>query len=150
MSVMGGMWSTAPRMGAVALIFAAASLGLPGMGNFVGEFLVLLGTWQANEVTTVIAVTGLIGATAYAVWMMHTTFFSVAKSELKFHDFSVREMAVAAVMIVAIVATGLYPQPVLDATADSMHRLQKIMKGAQHPADRADQKAASAVTEGDK
>jgi NADH-quinone oxidoreductase subunit M len=150
MSIMGGMWSTAPRMGAVALIFAAASLGLPGMGNFVGEFLVLLGSWQANAVTTVIAGTGLIGATAYAVWMMHTTFFSVAKSELKFPDFSVREMAVAAVMIAAIVATGLYPQPVLDASADSMHRLQKIIQGAQYPADRADQKAASAVTEGNR
>jgi len=150
MSIMGGMWSTAPRMGAVALIFAAASLGLPGMGNFVGEFLVLLGSWQANAVTTVIAGTGLIGATAYAVWMMHTTFFSVAKSEWKFPDFSVREMAVAAVMIAAIVATGLYPQPVLDASADSMHRLQKIIQGAQYPADRADQKAASAVTEGNR
>ena len=150
MSIMGGMWSTAPRMGAVALLFAAASLGLPGMGNFVGEFLVLLGSWQANAVTTVIAGTGLIGATAYAVWMMHTTFFSVAKSEWKFPDFSVREMTVAAVMIAAIVATGLYPQPVLDTSADSMHRLQKIIQGAQYPADRADQKAASAVTEGDR
>ena len=147
---MGGLWPVAPRMGGVAMLFFAPRLGLPGMGNFVGEFLVLLGSWQANAATTVMAGTGLIGATAYAVWMMHTTFFSVAKSEWKFPDFSVREMAVAAVMIAAIMATGLYPQPVLDASADTMQRLQKIMQSAQYPADPADQKAATAVTEGDR
>ena len=43
---LGGLWSTAPRIGAIGLFFAIASLGLPGLGNFVGEFLVLLGTYR--------------------------------------------------------------------------------------------------------
>jgi NADH-quinone oxidoreductase subunit M len=131
MKLMGGMWATAPRMGAVALVFAAASLGLPGMGNFIGEFLVLLGAWDANAAVTVFACAGLIAATAYAVWMMHNTFFSSAESGLEFPDFSLREMGVAAVMIALIVATGLYPKPVLDASAHPVQRLQKIMQSVE-------------------
>ena len=131
MKLMGGMWATAPRMGAVALVFAAASLGLPGMGNFIGEFLVLLGAWDANAAVTVFACAGLIAATAYAVWMMHNTFFSSAESGLEFPDFSLREMGVAVVMIALIVATGLYPKPVLDASAYPVQRLQKIMQGVE-------------------
>lgn len=117
LTLMGGMWSTAPRMGAVTLIFAAASLGLPGTGNFVGEFLVLLGSWQAGAAITAIATTGLIAATVYAVWLMHVTFFCSAWTECKFPDFSFREMAVAVVMIAAIVAIGLYPAPLLKVSA---------------------------------
>ncbi len=148
MTLMGGMWSTAPRMGAVALIFAVASLGLPGMGNFVGEFLVLLGSYKADAVITAIATTGLIAATVYAVWMMHVTFFSDAKTPCKFPDFSIREMMVATVMIIAIIGIGLYPQPVLDAAKDSMNSLQRTMEGAKFSINHEDHKTSVAETVG--
>ena len=116
--LMGGMWATAPRMGAAMLIFAMASLGLPGLGNFVGEFLVLLGAYRADAAIACIATTGLIAATVYAVWMMQTTFFGSVRPELRFPDLSFRETAVTAAMVIAIVWTGLNPQPILDASGD--------------------------------
>ena len=55
---MGGLWDASPRMGAIWIFFALAALGLPGMGNFVGEFLVLLGTYRVSVPMTVLAATG--------------------------------------------------------------------------------------------
>ena len=129
-TLMGGMWTTAPRMGSVAMIFAIASLGLPGMGNFVGEFLVLLGAYRADAAITSVAATGLIAATVYALWMMHTTFFGKSGISLNFPDLDAREMVVAVVMVIAIVWTGLNPQPLLDTLKDPMDRLQRIMQSA--------------------
>ncbi|MCC6347850.1 MAG: NADH-quinone oxidoreductase subunit M, partial [Nitrospirales bacterium] len=54
---MGGLWETVPRMGAIALFFALASLGLPGLGNFVGEILVLLGAFRVSPGAAVVAAT---------------------------------------------------------------------------------------------
>jgi NADH-quinone oxidoreductase subunit M len=121
--LMGGMWATAPRMGAATLIFAIASLGLPGMGNFVGEFLVLIGSYHADAAIASITTTGLIGATIYALWMMQTTFLGEGKPALKFRDLSFREVAVTSAMVIAILWTGLNPQPLLDASKDLTDRL---------------------------
>ena len=123
-TIMGGMWTTAPRMGSVALIFAIASLGMPGMGNFIGEFLVLLGAYRADAAITSVAAAGLIVASVYALWMMHSTFFGRADISLKFPDLTFREMAVAAVMVVAIIWIGLNPQPLLDAAKEPVDRIQ--------------------------
>ena len=62
---MGGLWPFVPRMGG-AIFFALAALGLPGMGNFVGEFLVLFGTYRVSVPMTVLAALGLVVSTIYA------------------------------------------------------------------------------------
>ena len=126
---MGGLWSAAPRMGAVALFFAMASLGLPGLGNFVAEFLVLLGTYQTNIAMTVLATAGLVTATVYSLWMIHVSFFGGNREGWKIPDFSLREMSAMAVMILSLVLLGLYPQPFLDAAATSVGKLQKTVAG---------------------
>ena len=59
---------------ASALFFAVASLGLPGLGNFVGEFLVLLGTYQTNTPMAVVATLGLIVSVVYSLWMIQVAF----------------------------------------------------------------------------
>ena len=132
--LMGGMWSTAPRMGAAALIFAMASLGLPGMGNFIGEFLVLLGAYASDVTITVIATAGLIAATVYSVWFMHATFFSKAGTALEFSDFTIREMLVTSVMVLAIIWIGMFPQPLLDMSKDSLQRVQQLMQAGSNKA----------------
>jgi NADH-quinone oxidoreductase subunit M len=124
---MGGMWTTAPRMGAAMLIFAVASLGLPGMGNFIGEFLVLLGAFSVNITISSLATLGLVAATVYAVWLMQTTFFGETQVSLTFPDLSAREIIVAAAMVILIIWIGLQPQTLLDRSNDSMSRLQQIM-----------------------
>ncbi len=116
MSAMGALWSTVPRMGAVALFFALASLGLPGLGNFIGEFLVLLGAYPVNSVITCIASTGFVGAVVYSLWMIQCVFQGPANATHKWQppDFAFREMAVMGVMMFVLLWLGLYPQPVFD------------------------------------
>ncbi|MBI5057099.1 MAG: NADH-quinone oxidoreductase subunit M [Nitrospirae bacterium] len=123
MERMGGLWTVAPRMGAVALFFALASLGLPGLGNFVGEFLVLLGSYQKSAVMTVLATTGIIIATVYALWIIQRAFHGEQREKLKIHDFSIREMLLMSVMIFPLVWLGLYPQPVFEKSRDAFHHL---------------------------
>jgi NADH-quinone oxidoreductase subunit M len=113
---MGGLWTDAPRMGGMAMIFAMASLGLPGLGNFIGEFLVLLGVWPVSPVLTIVATVGLVAATVYSLWMMQQAFHGPPREAWHMPDLRPREMAVLAVLVVALVGLGLYPQPVLDAS----------------------------------
>jgi len=123
-NAMGGLWSTVPRMGTVGMVFAMASLGLPGLGNFVGEFLVLLGSYQASIVMTIFAVTGLVAATIYSLWMVQRTFHGPRLKEWSVKDFGGREMFIMGSLIVAIVWLGLYPQPVINTAKPAIQKLQ--------------------------
>ena len=125
MERMGGIWTSAPRMGAVGLLFGLASLGLPGLGNFVGEFLVLIGAYSVSIPLTVIAATGLVFATVYSLWMIQQTFFGPGKGDLKVPDLKTREMTTMALMIAVIVWIGLYPQPIINTAKGSLNRMQQ-------------------------
>lgn len=114
MARMGGLWTQAPRMGACALFFAVASLGLPGLGNFVAEFLVLAGLFAVRPWMTLVAALGLITAAVYALWMIQRTFQGEVREGLSTTDFGAREMLTMAAMMLALLWLGLYPQPVLD------------------------------------
>jgi NADH-quinone oxidoreductase subunit M len=125
---LGGLWSAVPRMAAIALFFALASLGLPGLGNFVAEFLVLLGTYKMNIMISALAAAGLVTATIYSLWMIQTTFFGSNREGWKIPDFSMREMVAMAFMIISLLWLGLYPQPVLNIAGQSLDTLQKNVK----------------------
>lgn len=123
---MGGLWAGAPRMGAVTLFFVVASLGMPGLGNFVGEFLVLVGAFQVDPLLTVVAALGLVVAAAYALLLMQRSFqgspgATAGSSGLR--DFGVREMAVMSALMVALIVLGIYPQPLLNLSAPVLHGL---------------------------
>ena len=114
MRKMGGLWHQAPLMGACAMFFAVASLGLPGLGNFVAEFLVLLGLFKVNPIMAAIAALGMITAAIYALQLVGRSFQGQADESRQMKDFGAMEMATMGVMIVALLWLGLYPQPVLD------------------------------------
>lgn len=126
---MGGLWSTMPRMAAIALFFAVASLGLPGLGNFVGEFLVLLGSYQVSIPVTAFAATGLVAAVVYSLAIVHRAFMGERRSALRLPDLSTRETAVLGAMVAVLAWLGLYPQPALDAARPGIERLQKMASG---------------------
>lgn len=111
---MGGLWGVAPRLGGAAMFFALASLGLPGLGNFVAEFMVVLGAYQHNSTLGVLAALGFLLSTVYALWMMHRAFFGENKEGWKVPDLTFREMGVVALMAVPLLWLGLYPQPLVD------------------------------------
>ncbi len=125
MERMGGLWAAAPRMGAIALFFAVASLGLPGLGNFVGEFLVLVGAFEVSRVFTVLAALGLVTAVVYALILIQKSFQGPARAGPAIADFRPRETGYMAVMMAALVWLGLYPQPVLDAARPALDGMRE-------------------------
>jgi NADH-quinone oxidoreductase subunit M len=128
MDRMGGLWTVAPRMGGVALVFALASLGLPGMGNFVAEILVLIGSYQVSVPITAVASVGLVFATVYALWIMYRAFHGEQREPWKIKDLSVREMSAMTAMIAAILWLGLYPQPFIDTVQPSLGDIRQSVE----------------------
>ncbi len=131
---LGGLWATTPRLAGAALIFALASLGLPGLINFVGEFLILLGAFQANVPIAILATLGLIAATVYSLWLIQSVFHGEKRASWRLPDLSRREFAMLLVLIVAIVVIGLYPQPVINTAQPALNNLQTHVTEVLHPA----------------
>jgi NADH-quinone oxidoreductase subunit M len=125
MDRMGGLWITVPRLSGAALFFALASLGLPGLGDFIGEFLVLLGSYQTSLGITVIAALGILASTFYALRLMQSVFHGENRQCWQLPDLSLRETFIVAPMIGALLWLGLYPQPVLNTFTPAMHSLQQ-------------------------
>jgi NADH-quinone oxidoreductase subunit M len=113
-SKMGGFWVTCPFMGTITLVFVLASLGLPGLGNFIAEFLTLLGAWQTNKVLTIVATAGLVAATAYSLRIMQKIFLGEHTSASIVPDLSLREKVMLIPMVALIVWLGLFPQSVFN------------------------------------
>ncbi|MFK8046867.1 MAG: NADH-quinone oxidoreductase subunit M [Halioglobus sp.] len=124
MHQMGGLWHNMPRMGACAMFFAVASLGLPGLGNFVAEFLILVGLFAVNPWITAIAALGLVTAAIYSLWMIQLTFQGEPDLERPLQDFAGREMTTMAFLMLALIWLGIYPQPVLDMAQPVLESLQ--------------------------
>ncbi len=113
-TAMGGFWTKAPFMGTVGLVFVLASLGLPGLGNFIAEFLTLIGTWQANHVLTIFAAIGVVAATAYSLRIMQKVFLGKPVSDKILPDLSLREKFILIPLVVVIIWLGLFPQPIFN------------------------------------
>lgn len=114
MARMGGFWSSAPKMGGAALFFALASLGLPGLGNFLGEFLVLIGVFGVNPLLAASAALGLVASVIYSLWMVQKVFHGPALPGAAMPDIGGREAATLASMAALVLWLGLYPAPFLD------------------------------------
>lgn len=108
------------------MLFALASLGLPGLGNFVGEFLILVGAYPVSRAWTIVAALGLIAAAVYALWVVQKAFHgAMDKNTPAMKDLTLRETATLGVMMVAIVWIGLYPQPILNTLKPTVSTLIK-------------------------
>jgi NADH-quinone oxidoreductase subunit M len=114
-----GLWSVMPRLGAMGLFFAIAALGLPGMGNFVGEFLVLMGLSRTSSVLASVATVVFIASVVYALALVQKTFHGENTHRWQLHDLSGREMATLYSMAAITLWLGLYPQPVLNAAPNT-------------------------------
>lgn len=123
---MGGLWASMPKMGVVALVFVMASLGLPGLGNFIAEFLILLGAFQAHVVLTSIAALGLIFSAMYALRIMQKVFLGPKSVEGNVPDLSWRELFVMVSLCVSIIWLGVNPQPIMSTVKPMINGLQEI------------------------
>lgn len=123
MNQMGGLWQQVPRMAGVGLLFSLASLGLPGLGNFIAEFLILTGSYQENIGLTIFAAFGLIASTIYSLRIMQKVFYSKKEKEWNIKDFGVREMIMMGAMIIVIVWLGISPQTFLNTARSSVNNI---------------------------
>jgi NADH-quinone oxidoreductase subunit M len=129
LEALGGLWSVAPRLGGAGMVLAMAALGLPGLGSFVGEILILFGSFRVAPLVTTIASLGMVCATIYALWLVQRTFQGENRAGWSFADLRVREVGVLAGMIGVLLWLGLYPQPVFDAARAALAFLQGTVPG---------------------
>jgi NADH-quinone oxidoreductase subunit M len=123
---MGGLWSAVPRFSGAALFFVLASIGLPGLGDFVGEFLVLLGTYRVSIPLAVLAAVGVLAATLYGVRFVQGALHGPNIHQWRLADLVPREGLVVALMAVTLLWLGLYPQPLIRTFQPAMERLQNL------------------------
>jgi NADH-quinone oxidoreductase subunit M len=142
---MGGLWARFPYLPPITLFFVAASLGLPGLGNFIGEFLVLVGTWGVDPIVTIAASTGLILAAVYSLMMIQRAFHGPTQDDGhghgpgddKLQDLNARELGMLGSLMLIMLWLGLYPQPFLDTSAAAMQHVAAIYAAAQPAAEMA-------------
>ncbi len=127
LDLMGGLWTRIRSLPPMALFFAAASVGLPGLGNFVGEFLILMGTYTVNHLVTVVASGGMIVAAIYTLMMMQRAFFGPVQSEEVLPALNRREFMMMMSLVVVMVWLGVYPQPILNTSAAALDTLHHLM-----------------------
>jgi NADH-quinone oxidoreductase subunit M len=111
----GGLWKQMPIFASFFMVVTLSSIGLPGLNGFVGEFLILVGTFKANGAYAVVAATGIILAAAYMLWMYQRVMFGeLTKPENRaLKDLSGREIFVLSCVTLFIFWIGVYPQTFL-------------------------------------
>ena len=121
----GGLVHRMPVYAFVFMLFALASVGLPGTSGFVGEFLSLVGAYQANTWVAALATIGIILGPAYMLWLYRRVVFgALTKEELKdILDLGPREIAVFAPMAVLVMVIGVYPELFLEVIRASVQNL---------------------------
>ncbi|MDN4502903.1 NADH-quinone oxidoreductase subunit M [Alteromonadaceae bacterium BrNp21-10] len=126
---MGGMWKTAPKMATLTLIFVMAGIGMPGLANFNGELLSLLGSYQVFPVLTIIATLGIVLSAVYGLHLFQRAFQGPASASVA--DLNGRELVYTSLLAVALIYFGLQPHLILDIPNDVIQQLLAISKGVQ-------------------
>jgi NADH-quinone oxidoreductase subunit M len=121
----GGLVNNMPKYALAFMVFTMANVGLPGTSGFVGEFLTLIGVFRVNTWVALFAATGVILSAAYALWLYRRVVFgALEKESLKsMLDLSTREKLTLYPLIALTIFFGVYPAPILDATAASVDNL---------------------------
>jgi NADH-quinone oxidoreductase subunit M len=120
-----GLTKPMPRYATFLVIFALSSLGLPGTNSFVGEFMVLAGTFLWSKIATAFASLGIILAAAYLLWMVQRVAFGVPVPHMleKLRDVNLREMVTLVPLVVLIFVIGLFPNPMLSRMHASVEKV---------------------------
>jgi NADH-quinone oxidoreductase subunit M len=132
---MGGLNARLPHYAAIFGLFTFASIGLPGLSGFVGEFLVVLGAFQFNGYVAAATMLVVIASAVYMLWMFQRVFFTVPSDWARqwwpsLRDMSRSEWLALAPLIVLVVALGVYPAPVLHAISAPVERIIDAVHGA--------------------
>lgn len=126
----GGLVERMPRYAFVFMVMMLASVGLPGTSGFVGEFLVLLGAFQANVWVGVLATSGVVLGCTYMLWLYRRVIFGkLVRADLKnISDLNIREIVVFAPLVVLVIWMGVYPSSFLEIIEPSVKALVSDFK----------------------
>jgi NADH-quinone oxidoreductase subunit M len=133
---MGGLWSRIRFLPGMALFFAVASLGLPGTGNFIAEFLILLGVYKTAPSIAIIAAGSGVLAVVYSLRMVQLAFFGPGQgkgSDNPLPKLNGREIALISSLALLLLGVGLYPQPALDLTITPVTVIHHTMASVSQP-----------------
>ncbi len=121
----GGVTKKMPILAIFFMVMTLSSIGLPGLNGFVGEFLVLLGTFKSNVLLAVIATTGVILSACYMLWMFQRVMFNKITNpeNSKLKDINRRELALLLPITILIFWIGIYPKPILSRMDASVNHL---------------------------
>lgn len=121
---LNGLQKVAPIFAAGFMVVMLSSIGVPGLNGFIGEYLILLGSFQTARWWTVVATAGVILAALYLLWAYQRVFHGDPdEANQSFPELKVKEGLVLLPFLVAIVFTGVYPKPLLDRIEPSVDRL---------------------------
>jgi NADH-quinone oxidoreductase subunit M len=126
----GGLAAVMPMFATAFVITALASIGLPGLSGFVGEFLALIGTFQTHPLVALIATSGVIFAAYYMLPMVQRIWFNSLNNDKNrsLPDLSGRELAVLVPLLAAMVWIGVYPKPILDRMDSTVTGLIQVVE----------------------
>ncbi|MDR7925732.1 NADH-quinone oxidoreductase subunit M [Acidithiobacillus thiooxidans] len=121
----GGVANVMPIFAALMMLFAMGNVGLPGTSGFVGEFMVVLGTYQVNPWYAILAATGLITGASYTLWLFKRAIFGgiVHPEVAALKDLDAREMLVLGTLAAFTLLLGVWPAPFLDIVHTSVQHL---------------------------
>ena len=124
-STYGGVVNYLPKYSLLFLIFALAGLGLPGTSGFLGEFLVLTGTFQKSYLVAMIATFGVVLSATYMLWLTKRVIFGdTNNNEIKtLKDVNKLEMTMLASLAFFIILFGFYPAPLMETMSVSIDNL---------------------------
>jgi NADH-quinone oxidoreductase subunit M len=130
LSRMGGLWRDVPRLASLLLFFAVASLGLPGLGNFIGEFLILFGSFKVMPWATAAATLGLVLAAVYALALVQRALHGPPPATARGPDLAAFGTWPLATMAALLLWLGLYPQPLFTMVSPSLEHIERIAQPA--------------------
>ena len=110
----GGLWGKIPRYAFFFLFFSLATVGLPGLNNFVGEFLILAGVMKASPLVAAVAFSGIVLTLIYSVRLVQELLFQTERDPLPLADLDLREMILLSVLALLDLWMGVHPAPLLD------------------------------------
>ena len=120
---LGGLWKTQPNLSAFFLLFCFASLGLPGLANFAGEFLILIGVFKVHPMWGVVAVGGVLFAAAYMLRLVQETIWGPSCEPFDRQDLNRREWLILIPLAALVVWLGCYPLPALEPLREPVRLL---------------------------
>jgi len=125
----GGLWRTMPVFGAFFLFFCLAAAGLPGLCNFPGEFMIIVGTFKDHPAAGAAAFAGLVLTLVYVLRLAAAVIFGRPGKKARHPDMTFREVLILSGLTALILLLGLHPQPVLDLLTPAVTELLGAREG---------------------